>query len=161
MSSRYSEDAIDLLIAGHEKLLAMFMEYGTLKGGKAWLEKENLVSNICLELTVHMMVQEEIFYPAVRKAIHDDALIDQALVEHAGATDLIDQLQEMEPDDDLYDAKVTVLGDEVEHHARREQKELFTRVKKAKLDMAALGEQMQKRKNVLMEELGGIPESAE
>lgn len=161
MTGHHSVDAIEMLIADHKKVLGMFRQYGRLEGGNATLEKDDLVSNICLELTVHTMIEEEIFYPAVRAAIHADILMNEALVEHAGAAELIDQLQEMEPDDELYDAKVTVLGEEVEHHVRREEKEIFTKVKKAQLDTLALGAQMQQRKNVLMEELGGIPESTE
>ncbi len=155
MAATKVEDAIDLLTADHKKVRNLFKDYGKLKDKGSKAKKSDLVTNICLELTVHSMLEEEIFYPAVRKAIQEDDLMDEALVEHAGARNLIDQLQDMEPEEDLYDAKVSVLGEEVEHHMTEEEKEMFPKVKKSKLDTAALGVQMHERKLVLMEELGG------
>jgi len=149
------EDAIDMLTADHKRVLKMFKDYEKLKDGGSKAKKSDLATAICLEITIHSMLEEEIFYPAVRKAVDDDDMMDEALVEHAGAKDLIDQLQDMEPGDDLYDAKVTVLGEEIEHHAGEEEKDMFRKAKKARVDTAALGERMMERKEVLMEELGG------
>ncbi len=155
MSASKTEDAIDMLTADHRKVLKMFKDYEKLKDGGSKAKKSDLATTICLEVTIHSMLEEEIFYPAARKAIDDDDMMDEALVEHAGAKELIDQLQDMEPGDELYDAKVTVLGEEIEHHATEEEKQMFPKVRKSKLDTAALGAQMQERKQVLMEELGG------
>lgn len=94
----------------------------------------------------HTQIAEEIFYPAFRMAIDDDDLMDEADVEHAGAKELIAQLVGMEPGDDHYDARVTVLGENIDHHVKEEQDEMFPKAKKAKLDLAALGAQMIKRK---------------
>jgi hypothetical protein len=100
-------------------------------------------------------VEEEIFYPAVRAAIDDDDLMDEADVEHAGARELIAQLEDMEPGDDHYDAKVTVLGENVDHHVKEEQDEMFPKARKAKLDLAALGAAMLERKRELRASDGG------
>ena len=86
-----------------------------------------MVRKICNELTVHAQIEEEIFYPAVRKAIDDGDLMDEALVEHAGAKELISQLEAMDPEDELYDAKVTVLGEQIDHHVKEEEGEMFPR----------------------------------
>jgi CO dehydrogenase/acetyl-CoA synthase beta subunit len=80
--------------------------------------------------------------------------MDEAIVEHAGAKDLIAQLEAMEPGDDLYDAKVTVLGEEIDHHVKEEESDMFPKAKKAKVDTAELGEEMAERRVALMAELG-------
>jgi CO dehydrogenase/acetyl-CoA synthase beta subunit len=90
----------------------------------------------------------------VRKAIDDSDLMDEALVEHAGAKDLIAQLEDASPEDDLYDAKVTVLGEQIEHHVKEEEGDMFPKAKKAKVDTEALGATMLKRKVALMETMG-------
>ena len=93
----------------------------------------------CQELTIHAQIEEEIFYPAVRDGIEDDDLMDEAEVGHASAKDLIAQLEAMEPGNDLYDARFTVLGEYIDHHVKEEQDEMFPKAKKAKLDLKALG----------------------
>lgn len=110
------------------------------------------MEQVCNELKVHAQIEEEIFYPAVRDAIEDDDLLDEAEVEHAGAKDLITQLESMQPGDDLYDAKVTVLGEQIEHHVKEEESEMFPKAKKSKVDVASLGVEMQARKMLLLEE---------
>jgi hypothetical protein len=146
-SSSKKRDAITLLTADHNEVKKMFKEFEKLKKSEAEdSEKSALVSRICEALTVHAQIEEEIFYPAVREAIEDEDVMDEADVEHAGAKDLIAQLEEMEPGDDHYDAKVTVLGEHVEHHIKEEQGEMFPQVKEADLDLEALGEQIEERK---------------
>jgi hypothetical protein len=103
---------------------------------------------------VHTTVEEEIFYPAAREALQEQDLLDEADVEHASAKDLIGQIQTMDPSEDLYDAKVTVLGEYVNHHVQEEEKEMFPQCKKAKMPLDELGEQMQARKQELMAEMG-------
>jgi hypothetical protein len=161
MTATQVKDAIEMLMADHKKVLKLFKDYEKLKESGTKAKKSDLATTICLEITVHSMLEEEIFYPAVRAAIDDDDMMDEALVEHAGAKDLIDQLQEMEPGDELYDAKVTVLGEEIEHHVTEEEKEMLKKAKKANLDTAELGELMMQRKQVLMEELGGQTDDLE
>jgi hemerythrin superfamily protein len=142
-------DAISMLTAEHKEVKAMFEQYEQL-GDRAKSTKKKLAGQICTALTLHAAIEEEIFYPAVRAASKDAAdLLDEALVEHAGAKDLIAQLQEMDPEDDLYDAKVKVLGEQIEHHVGEEEGQMFPKAKKAGLDMAALGEEMAMRKDEL------------
>ena len=83
--------------------------------------------------------------PAVRTAIEDDGLMDEALVEHAGAKELIAQLRSADPDDDLYDAKVTVLGEQIGHHVEEEESDMFPRAKGSGIDTMSLGAALLKR----------------
>jgi len=154
-SAPAAKDAISMLIEDHKKVKKMFMDFEKLmKSEGKEAEKGSLVAKICEELTIHTQIEEELFYPAVRAAINDDDLMDEADVEHAGAKDLIAQLEDMEPGDDHYDAKVTVLGENIDHHVMEEQDEMFPKAKKAKLDLAALGAQMLKRKQELQPNSG-------
>jgi hemerythrin superfamily protein len=148
------QDAIEMLIADHKTVKKLFVNFEVHKDDGDDEDKSAIVKLICNELKVHATLEEEIFYPAVRKAIQDSALMDEALVEHAGAKDLIAQLEEADPEDDLYDAKVTVLGEQIDHHVKEEEGAMFPKAKKAKLDTAALGAQMLKRKAALMAEMG-------
>ena len=104
-------------------------------------------------LTVHATAEEEIFYPAARKAIEEEDLLDEAEVEHGSAKDLIAQIESSTPSESLYDAKVKVLGEYIDHHVKEEEGELFPKVKKAKIDLASLGTEMAARKAELMPEL--------
>ena len=145
-----NQDAVTLLTADHAKVKKLFKEFADLKEEDGSAEdKSALVTRICTELKVHTEIEEEIFYPAVRKAIDDGGLMDEALVEHAGAKELIAQLEDMSPDDELYDAKVTVLGEQIQHHVKDEEGEMFPKVKKARVDTAALGAEMASRKEEL------------
>jgi hemerythrin-like domain-containing protein len=142
-------DAIALLKDDHAKVSAMFKQYDKL-GGKAQAKKLELARRICNELKVHTRIEEEIFYPATRAALpKEDDLLDEAQVEHDGAKDLIRQLDAMKPGDDLFDAKVTVLGEYIKHHVKEEQEEMFPKVRKTKLDLKELGMRMAFRKQEL------------
>jgi hemerythrin superfamily protein len=141
-------DAIAMLMADHKKVKSLFDQFKKMKDGSEE-DKAAVVEQICAELTVHAELEEEIFYPAVREQIGDEDLMDEALVEHAGAKDLIAQLENMNPGDDLYDAKVTVLGEQIDHHVKEEEGEMFPKVKKAKVDTIALGAEMAARKEEL------------
>jgi len=139
-------DAIKLLKQDHANVKAMFKEYEEL-GDRAFAGKKKLADKICLELTRHAAAEEEIFYPAVRQAgKENEDLVDEATVEHASAKALISQLSQMDPHDDLFDAKVKVLGEYIEHHVKEEETEMLPNAKKAGLDLQALGEQMAARK---------------
>jgi hemerythrin superfamily protein len=149
-----TEDAITLLTADHAKVKKLFKEFESLQEDDgADTDRSALVIQICTELKVHAEIEEEIFYPAVRKAIEDGDLMDEAVVEHAGAKELIAQLEDMSPDDELYDAKVTVLAEQIQHHVKEEEGEMFPKARKAKVDGEALGAQMTERKAELMAEL--------
>jgi len=153
-AGRAGNDAIAMLAADHKKVKAMFKEFKSLKEEGTGEEKVALVKEICDALTVHAVIEEEIFYPAVRAAIEDRDLMDEALVEHAGAKEIIAQLRQMDPDDDLYDAKVTVLGEQIDHHVEEEEGEMFPKARKAKVDTEALGTELAARKQEKAAELG-------
>lgn len=139
-------DAIALLTQDHENVKSMFEQYEEL-GDRAYAAKQKLATKICLELTRHATAEEEIFYPAVREAGGDaEELVDEAIVEHASAKELIAQILAMDASDELYDAKVKVLSEQIEHHVGEEEGEMFPKAKKAKLDLAALGEAIEARK---------------
>ena len=113
-------------------------------------EKKTLAERICLTLTVHTQIEEEIFYPAAREGINDDDLLDEAEVEHASAKQLIAGILAMEPSEPLYDAKVTVLGEYVSHHIEEEEGQMFPEARESDLDLKALGVQLAERKAALM-----------
>jgi hemerythrin superfamily protein len=150
-------DALDLLRADHEKVKRLFQAFGNLKGSDDDERKAELVDDICYELTVHSMVEEEIFYPAVRAAIDDADMMDEADIEHAGARELISQLEVMYPGDDHFDATVTVLGEEVAHHIDKEESEMFGAARSAGIDLDALGGRMAARKEELDDDLASPP----
>ena len=140
-------DAITLLTEDHENVKAMFEQYEGL-GDRAHASKKKLATQICTELTKHATAEEEIFYPAVRAAGKEqEDMVDEAVVEHASAKDLIAQIMEMEPTEDLFDAKVKVLSELIEHHVKEEEEEMFPKARKAKLDLELLGAQIADRKN--------------
>jgi hemerythrin superfamily protein len=153
-SGTQAQDAIAMLMADHKKVKKLFSEFDKLKEEGSDEDKSAIVNQICNELKIHTELEEGIFYPAVRKAIDDSDLMDEALVEHAGAKDLIAQLEDASPGDDLYDAKVTALGEQINHHVKEEEGDMFPKAKKAKVDTEALGATMVKRKIALMDKMG-------
>jgi len=150
------KDAIALLKADHRKVEELFEKYENARGKKADIAKK-----ICMELTIHTMIEEEIFYPACREAGVDSDMMDEANVEHDGAKSLIAELEAGSPDDDFYDAKVKVLSEEIKHHVKEEEKRggIFSGAREAELDLAALGEQMAARKEELLAKFqdSGLP----
>jgi hemerythrin-like domain-containing protein len=144
-----AQDAIALLTADHREVSDMFEQFENLSD-RAKATKLKLTEKICNALIAHTAIEEEIFYPAVRAAVKDDDMVDEAVVEHAAAKDLIQQLQEMNPDDDLYDAKVKVLGEQIEHHVKEEEEEMFEKARKSGLDMMGLGQEMAQRKQEIL-----------
>jgi hemerythrin superfamily protein len=163
-STSSPRDALALLRADHREVKGLFAQYDKLSQAEAPDdERQLLATQICVLLTVHTRIEEEIFYPAARTALGDEGqdLLDEADVEHAGAKNLIRELKAMQPDDELYDAKVKVLGEGIDHHVQEEEGELFPKLEKAGgIDLEALGAQMQARKTALMaspQELEPLP----
>jgi hemerythrin-like domain-containing protein len=149
-----AKDALDLLKADHQKVRNLFREFDSLRGIDDEDErKSELVDEICYELTLHTMLEEEIFYPVLRSAIDDDELMDEADVEHGGARELISQLEVMYPGDDHFDATVIVLGEEVSHHIDKEEGEMFDAARSAGVDLGSLAEQLAARRAELEEDL--------
>ena len=143
-------DAIKLLTEDHNKVKKLFKEFKKLAEKKDEEGKEELAGQICRELTVHAQLEEEIFYPAVRAAIEDDDLMNEALVEHTSAKELIAQIQSMKASDPMYDAVVTVLGEYINHHVEEEQNEMFPKAQKSDMDLEELGVEIAERKKALM-----------
>jgi hemerythrin superfamily protein len=144
-------DAIEMLIADHKAVNTLFGKFHALLGDRdAASEKALLVKQICDALDVHVRIEEELFYPAVRQAIRDESLMDVALIEQAGAKALVAQLQAMHVGDKYFDAKVTVLAEQVIHHAEEEEKDMFAEVRKARVDTLALGAEMAIRRAQLI-----------
>jgi hypothetical protein len=151
-------DAIALLKADHRKVEDLFARFESTKGAD---RKKALADQICTELTVHAMIEEEIFYPACKDKVEED-LLDESYVEHDGAKVLIAEIEAGGPDDAFYDAKVTVLSEMIKHHVKEEEKRsegLFAQARKAGLDVDDLGVRMQARKKELMAEFkaSGLP----
>lgn len=150
VTSIKSKDVTALLKADHKHVSELFAEY---EKARSVARKKELVSEICLELTVHAQVEEEIFYPAVKQALKDKKLIPEATVEHETLKSLIAQIEGVEPDGELYDAKVKVLSEYVQHHVKEEQNEIFPKAKSTNLDMVELGQQVAERKAELLNKL--------
>jgi hemerythrin superfamily protein len=140
-------DAIKLLKDDHKEVKGFFKQYENLEDDA---EKQALADKICLALTVHAQIEEEIFYPAARNAIDDDDLLDEAEVEHASAKQLIAEIQGMKAGDRLFDAKVTVLGEYIDHHVEEEETEMFPESRESDLDLKAVGAQLAARKEELL-----------
>jgi len=141
------KDAIALLKADHEAVSDLFAEYEKTRSVP---KKKALVAEICTALSVHAQIEEEIFYPAIKAALKDKLLVPEATVEHAGVKDLIAQLDGVEPDGEMYDAKVKVLSEYVKHHVKEEQNEMFPKAKTSSLDMVELGARLAARKDDLL-----------
>lgn len=142
-------DAVALLRADHKKVSGLFEQF---EKARSAARKREIVAQICLELTVHAQIEEEILYPEVQAALNDKELVPEARVEHQSIKDLIAAVQDAEPDGEAYDAKVTVMGEWVKHHVKEEQNEMFPKAKKSRLDLVEMGERLQRRKEELLAE---------
>jgi hemerythrin superfamily protein len=146
-AGREELSAIDILEADHREVEDFFEKYEDLEDAS---DKQELADQICTALQAHTQIEEEIFYPAARDAIENPELIEEALVEHASAKKLIGEIESMKPGEELYDAKVKVLQEQVLHHVEEEESELFPQVEASELDLEALGKKMAERKTALL-----------
>ncbi len=151
-------DAIALLKADHRNVEALFDKFEKAKDSRAKLA---LAKEICTELTVHATIEEEIFYPACKDAVEED-LNAEAYVEHYGAKVLIAELEGSDPSNEFYDAKMTVLCEQIKHHVKEEEKPgegFFAQAREAGIDMDALGDQLRARKQELLAQIkkSGLP----
>ena len=158
MAENKNQDAIALLKQDHRTVEELFEKFQNASGSD---RKRTLAEQICLELSVHAEIEEEIFYPACEGKVDED-LLKESYVEHDGAKVLIAEIIKGGPDDEYYDAKVKVLQEEIEHHVEEEEKRLeglFAQARKADLDMDSLGDQLAARKTELTEQFkaSGIP----
>ena len=157
MVAERRQDATHLLTEDHRKVEGLFEQFEKASGDG---RKEKLARQICLELKVHSMLEEEIFYPALRGKIEDEDL-DEAMVEHDGAKVLINEIEAGGAGEEFFDAKVKVLKEQIEHHVKEEERQqgnIFSQARKTDVDLEALGEQMAVRKAELMAqaEAGGL-----
>jgi len=158
MAETTSQDAITLLREDHRKVEDLFKQFEKASGDG---RKQKLALEICKELTIHTMLEEEIFYPACEGKVEED-LLKESFVEHDAAKLLIAEIEAGEPSDDFYDSKVKVLQEEIEHHVEEEEqpkKGLFAQARDAGIDVKAIGEQLLQRKAQLQEEIqsAGLP----
>lgn len=145
---RMSTDAIALLKADHRQVEEWFEQFEKSRSDS---KKADLATRICQALRIHAMIEEEIFYPAFLEATGDEDIHHEAEVEHASAKDLIAQIEQSGPEDDYFDAKVTVLSEMIKHHVKEEEQRdgMFAKAKAARMDMQVLGEQLMARKTEL------------
>jgi hemerythrin-like domain-containing protein len=154
-TKRAEPDACSLLDSDHRNVKKMFKDYEKLmesKASGAAQKKRDLALQICMELSVHAQIEEEIFYPALRQVLKKDIdLLDEAEVEHGTAKDLIAEIQEAQEIDGKFDAKVIVLGEYIDHHVKEERNEIFVKARAARgLDLVGMREQLAARKEELM-----------
>lgn len=145
-------DAIALLEQDHREVEAFYKQFEQADSSS---EKAELAWKICVALTVHAEIEEQVFYPAARRAIDDTEILDEAEVEHMSAKQLIAEIETMTPRDKLFDAKVKVLVEYVKHHVKEEETELFPKVRQADLDLHAIGRKLGERKVALLGKLSG------
>ena len=144
--------ALEMLKEDHDKVKKAFKEFEKLDREDTEALRQ-LVQTVCEELKVHTTLEEEIFYPAVREAIDDEDIMNEAQVEHETAKMLIEQLENMGADDPNYHATFTVLGEYVKHHVKEEEDEMFPEAKKTDLNFEELATRMRERKTELMGEM--------
>jgi len=148
------QDAIDLLDADHKAVKKLFIDFNALcEDGAPAAEKQAIAAKICRELSVHAQLEEEVFYPAVRQATGDDAMMDEAVREHAEAKDLIAQIEEMDPQAEDYDATVKELGQDIDHHVLEERERIFMKAKLADLDLRGMVPALVQRKEELRKQM--------
>ncbi len=148
-SSTTNQDATSLLKADHKLVATLFADFESTNSSA---KKKQIVEEICKELTIHAQIEEEIFYPAVQKALKDHDLVPEAIVEHKTLKDLIAAVKGVEPSGDMYNAQVKVMCEYVKHHVKEEESEMFPEAKGTKLDMVELGALMAQRKLELSSE---------
>lgn len=140
--AKKAESAIALLMEDHEYVKKAFRAFEKMDEE----DQPALVKQVCAALKVHTKIEEEIFYPAVRRAIKDEDLMNEAEVEHDSAKSLIRQLERMKPSDPKFAATFTVLGEYVNHHVKEEEEEMFPKVRRARVNLKALGAKLMGRK---------------
>ena len=154
MADKTDTDATHILASDHRTVEDLFEKFEKASGAE---RKAEIANRICTELKVHTLIEEEIFYPALEGKVDGD-LLKEAYVEHDGAKQLVNEIEAGSPDEEFYDAKVTVLKEQVEHHVKEEEKQrdnLFQQARAAGVDLDELGQRMLARKEELMAEAHG------
>lgn len=147
---KQAPDAIDLLDADHLQVHALFQSYRELvRTAAPALQRRTLAEEICMELTIHAKLEEELFYPAVRDALDDDELVDEAEDQHGSQREFVAQILATQPEDELYDARVAVLAEYVERHVHKEREQVFNRVLASRIDLQSLARSIAVRREEL------------
>lgn len=147
---KQAPDAIDLLDADHLAVHAMLLSYRELVRMHAGaLQRRALAEEICMELTIHARLEEELLYPALREALQDEDLLDEAEDQHGSQREFIAQILASAPEDPLYDARVAALAEYVERHVRQEREQVFNRALASRLDLQSLARALVVRKEEL------------
>jgi hemerythrin-like domain-containing protein len=154
-ASSAREAVLDLLREDHKRVKKAFRDFEKLDGEKHGEMGSELVARVCTDLEMHARLEEELFYPGVRESLGEDAMVDEAEVEHLSAQRLIDDLRAMSPEDEKYAATFTVLGEYVKHHVREEEQQMFPRLERAKLDWNGMLDALQSQREALQAEMGG------
>lgn len=146
-----SKDAVALLKADHKEAKELYKKFFKAKTAA---QKQELVGQLCLALSVHMRIEEDIFYPAVKQVLKqkDKELVPEARVEHATLKNLITEV-ETAPDDEEFEARVQVMCEYTTHHVKEEETQMFPKAKACGLDLKDLGERMLWRKRELLEQM--------
>ena len=147
---KQAPDAIDLLDADHLAVHGLFQSYRELvRTAAPALQRRALAEEICMELTIHARLEEELFYPAMRDALDDEDVADEPDEQHGAQRELVAQILASSPDDEAYDGKVAALDAYVERHVRREREQVFNRAMAARIDLQSLGRSIGVRKDEL------------
>jgi len=160
MSSNTDQDATHILTEDHRHVEDLFSQFEDASG---LAKKQEIAKNICQELKIHTLVEEEIFYPALKGKVEED-LLKEAYVEHDSAKILVNEIESGDPDEEFYDAKVTALKEQIEHHVKEEEKQrnnMFQQARAADVDLEELGSRILARKEELkaMAEASGLPDA--
>lgn len=142
-------DVLAILKDDHDRVKKLFRRFERMKDGDAQMSQ--LVEQACRELEIHAMLEEELFYPRIRERIRESDLVEEAEVEHESAKHLIHQLKRLDAEDPKYAATFAVLAEYVQHHVREEENEIFPQVRRARIDLVAMGEELQARRQELLE----------
>jgi hemerythrin superfamily protein len=148
----------DLLREDHKKVKGLFEEFEQAGDAKA---RQRIVEEALTELDVHAKLEEELIYPAIGPEIEDEDLMNEALEEHHVVHVLMGELKKMKPSDDRYDAKFTVLAENVKHHIKEEESEMFPKAEDCEIDWEALSAQVEKRKEQLMAKSGATSKNGQ
>lgn len=146
-------DAIQLLEQDHREVESMFKAFQSAEDED---QQAELCARICTALKVHTQLEEELFYPEARDALGQPDMVEEAIVEHQAAKELISEIERMEPGEELYEARMKVLCEQIEHHVKEEETELFPACRKTDMDMELLGRRMAERKQALMAQQGRL-----
>jgi hemerythrin superfamily protein len=148
MPRRTTPDAVALIKEDHRKVEKLFEQFEKARDQE---RKKDLARQVCTQLTIHAMIEEEIFYPACQGKIEDEDVLDEAYVEHDGAKVLIAEIEAGGPDDEFYDAKVKVLSEMIKHHVKEEEKPggMFSEARKSNMDLEHVGQRLKARKGEL------------